>query len=1276
MIINKVFDIENIELITEKYLSYLDSGVNPSEILVISNAAKKVEKNILNKTGIELFQDFKIYKFNGLIYNTILDNWCDLETLLDKDQCTIAPNLIGLEVSQLLLKNIIKEQVVKGYNSKKSLLHQIFRRYSLIVNNHLSQTEIKHKSEILKEAFGEDANNIINTFKSTTNSLRSFDYIRQAQIFSYIYQNTTYFDKVKYLILDNGDESTPLLIDFITHLAPNLKDWLILLDSDGGSRCGYLCADLEAPKKFEAIFKEDMKTLEAKPNTLPLWNNVFSEVKSPIKNIKDYSYSKRLDMIDAVIQHITKLLNKNVLPSEIAVISPIQDNMLKCLLKDGLSSYKLNFLSGNEKLVSNVLVKSVLVILKLVQQKPVDEYELRQVLSGSLQIPIRSCRQILEEFVNTKTLPACELGSFTEKYENLRNTVEFLQNSGYKLSKKAFYIYEHLIEKVNKADMSKFSFFLKQLQDFEKTFKSGYDEQIEEDIIIQLENTIIAENPYSIMELAPDEIVVATPQKIIDNNITAKYQFWLDISSSEWQRTESGPLYNSWVFQKNWRKDEYTIEDNIEFTNQKTARFLRKLYLSSKNIYAYSSLFDSQGIENLGGVEQFIAIKEETVEEKPTQFKIVPRDDQKPVLDYKSGKMAISAVPGAGKTTILLALIVKLLERKIKPENIYVMTYMESAARNFKERIKMLYPSSSKLPNISTIHGLALRIIKENSNYERIGLNPDFEICDDIQRGRIIKYLSKNLKKEDVEDFDRAVSVLKLSGAALNYKKNPEMSRIMNLKRGTVEEAKMARFLRFFYSYQKTLITQGLIDYDDILISAVKLLEENTDILEHYQTICEYMIEDEAQDSSFIQQKLINMLCAKHNNLIRCGDINQAITTTFTNADVAGFKEFIEGAQRVDMNRSQRCAEGVWRLANSLVDVGEEILPNAFYKIYMNPVKDKNPVEKTSIFSEIYKNGSEEKIKVVNTIKSLQRKNPKSTVGVLLRNNYQVNAWAEYINDSGLSTITRNECLAQKSIFKVVFSVLKLIESPFDNEVVAQTYKSMAECGLLRLGKHDVIEGLNDSFIAQDGDGIEDKDLAKFHWDMNYWLSFSGLAIDELVLKIGLNYFGGNIEKSNIFLISTLVAKISNGNFKQTLQRLCDLSVKPSLSGFKFFASEDEGEVSYGKVQIMTLHKSKGDEFDYVFLPELSEKNLTLDIDELKLKKSSGFMEDVRGLREGYVKKSEYEQKAEIIAEDFRLLYVAITRAKRRLYISTSEKEKYFGRQQKVVPSIIFERLL
>ena len=182
---------------------------------------------------------------------------------------------------------------------------------------------------------------------------------------------------------------------------------------------------------------------------------------------------------------------------------------------------------------------------------------------------------------------------------------------------------------------------------------------------------------------------------------------------------------------------------------KKTARILRKLTLcADEHIYAYSSLFDGNGIENFGGIEKYITVSSAPVatEETKKKFQITPRADQQPVLDYKSGRMAISAVPGAGKTTILLALILKLLENGANPENIFVLTYMESAARNFRERIKTVREDSAQLPNISTIHGLALRILKENGNFERLGLPSDFEICDDTQRTRIVREISTKLK--------------------------------------------------------------------------------------------------------------------------------------------------------------------------------------------------------------------------------------------------------------------------------------------------------------------------------------------------------------------------------------------------------------------------------------------------------------------------------------------------------------------------------------------------
>ena len=89
---------------------------------------------------------------------------------------------------------------------------------------------------------------------------------------------------------------------------------------------------------------------------------------------------------------------------------------------------------------------------------------------------------------------------------------------------------------------------------------------------------------------------------------------------------------------------------------------------------------------------------------------------------------------------------------------------------------------------------------------------------------------------------------------------------------------------------------------------------------------------------------------------------------------------------------------------------------------------------------------------------------------------------------------------------------------PFDNKVVANAYRSLAESGHLRLHFDKIIENYESDFISLNNDEIENADLAKFHWDMNYWLSFADLSIDELVLKIGFNYFSDTLEKSNIYL--------------------------------------------------------------------------------------------------------------------------------------------------------------
>lgn len=1270
MLLNSIKADFREKIITQKYFELISEGVKPSEILVLtqnSNSKKRLQNLILEKIPIDAIEKINVHSFFSIVYNTLQENWCFIENSIKGEKSFILPNLVGLEVSQFLLKDLLKNIIVRGYNSKKSLLHQIFRRYSLIVQNNLSNDDVKERAKILKESFADDAELIIKKLMSTTLKMRSFDYLRQTLIFNFVYRNTDYFKNIKYLLVDDADEMTPACFDFIEYLKPQLKDRVICFDALGSSRCGYLSADTSVEYKLKKLFNEEVISDEKEEfiNGEIIFSNIIEDKHEPLERFTLTSLSKRAEILDYTVSKIKELLEQNnVFPKDIAVITPVQDDMLKFTLREMLSGIcNPVFLSGSEKLVNNSLVKASLNILRLILGLDVSEMDLRSVISDYIGIPVIYSKDIFDTYKKTGTLPE-KIEKYNDKYQKFYKVFFRLKNKNEKLSLKVYEMFITVKDFVDKEEINKFNFFLKELRDFETVLgEQGVNDRIQ-DIIVHFENSIIAENPNTTLEILRDDLIIATPQKIIDNKISTKYQFWLDVSHSDWVKTDTGPLYNAWVMQKDWSKDEYTVEDDIFLSRQKIARILRKLLLLAQvHTYAISSLFDASGTENLGGIQKYIESSAGEVYESKHAIKLTPRDDQKPVLEYKNGSMAISAVPGAGKTTILLLLIIKLMSRGINPNNIYVLTYMDSAARNFRERIKNMCPESVILPNISTIHGLALRILKENSNFERLNLTDDFDICDDTQRMRIIHSISGKIGKTELEDFDKAISVFKLQEG--------------NIDTPTANK-KIEKFKNFYKEYQAQLKEANMIDYDDILILSVKLLENNPDILGYYQNLCEYIIEDEAQDSSGVQQRLIGLLSGKNKNLIRCGDINQAITTTFSNADVEGFRHFIKTADKtVEMNHSQRCTQDVMDLANKLLDWGLKLLPKAFFKSYMCGVEGKNPVSKNAISSYIFENPFAERNYVLKEIKNILTKDKKATIGILLRGNFQVAAWTSFINDAGLKTITRSESLGQKGVFNTIFSILKFVQTPFDNEVLVSTYEKLAELGFYKQRLQLEIKNSETPFICRSCDDVENNSLAQFLLDMQYWLSSSTLPLEELVIRIGLFYYTSDIEKSNVYLIAVLVKRLnSTGDFNLTLQRLEELSKKPSLSGFKFFSEEEDKEAAKGKVQIMTLHKSKGDEFDYVFLPELTEKMLSIDMSKAKLKSSSTFMEDVKSFNPKYKHKSEQELKEFNAEETLRLLYVAITRAQRKLYLTASEKNKYKGQEYNQEPSIIFSEIL
>ena len=506
LIIEGTVSSEKTNILISKYAELLNSGVKASEILVlVQNSTLKnnfIEKT-LGKLTIDSVEKLQVYSFFGLVYNTVSDNWAFLESRNTFDNPVILPNLAGLEISQFILKDILKDIPFKGYNSKKSLLHQLFRRYSLIVQNNLSDKEIEERSKILGETFADDATIALKKLLSKTLALRDFDYLRQTLVFNFIYKNTDYFKKIKYLILDDGDEITPVCFDFVSYLAPQLKDVFIAFDKYGASRSGYLSADKNAVWGFEELFKQQAAAIDTKTelyqDAQTLFNNVINDDNQKLKHFVVQSPSKRARMLDLAIAKIDELQRKNVEPCNIAIVTPVIDDMLKFSLKENVKA-DLLFLSGSEKLVQNRLVQAALTILKLNTElkDTLNEFDIRVLLSEFLGIQIKYCREILKIFDETKTLPVYNFNDeiFNEKYSKLLNLVEKLSVSKSKLSEQVCEIYQDIMffTTINPDEINKFNFFIKQLRDFENIFGNEFEKRKTE-IIIQIENSIIAENP-------------------------------------------------------------------------------------------------------------------------------------------------------------------------------------------------------------------------------------------------------------------------------------------------------------------------------------------------------------------------------------------------------------------------------------------------------------------------------------------------------------------------------------------------------------------------------------------------------------------------------------------------------------------------------------------------------------------------------------------------------------------------------------------------------------
>ena len=710
--------------------------------------------------------------------------------------------------------------------------------------------------------------------------------------------------------------------------------------------------------------------------------------------------------------------------------------------------------------------------------------------------------------------------------------------------------------------------------------------------------------------------------------------------------------------------------------------------------------------------------------------KINYREDQLPIIQYEGGKMAVPAVPGAGKTFIVTNLVAKLLEEKRQGKGkILILTYMNSAVNNFKVRIKKILEEKNvedkNSYEVMTIHSLAVKIIKEKP--EIVMLNEDFNIADDLQKTMILSDCINNFKLNGGEKAFRFFVKEQKDPMWADRQLDAWEKGFYDLVQNTISELKykditpqkldeymkenrrgiLKIILPIYTEYEKRLKSNGLLDYDDMLILAYKALDSDEDLKIKYQNRYQYVFEDECQDSNEIQGKIIGLICENHNNLVRVGDINQSITGTFSSSDPKFFKEFIENSDycyRMDM--SNRSSKDIINLANELVryvtqnlqpecrdaleDMDIKTVPkNKGYKA--NPEPDKYQIN-----YKYYETFDKEIEQTVKFVRNINKKYPDKSIGILVPYNDHINLVAKELikEDLEFEELGPNSLRKRRVIDNIALIIDFVLNCDNEEKLIEVLDKVYIKTDN-KQGKKDFLQLLKEKNLNVE-ELLYDNECSKeliIDTDSELYESFLyGLEnlkniveypltrIDKLILFIGDSIQVENEERAIVdylgFYVKYLLAENNNINLQQIYNLLSDRKNRVFNYIIEVVSEINGYEPLPGSITVCNYHKSKGLEWDCVFLLGMTEFNFPDNIyqkfqcDKWYLKEKyknpeSNIKAEIDFILNGEVTKNySKEIKESLIKEKIRLLYVGITRAKEMLILSASAKNSALDKKK------------
>jgi len=601
---------------------------------------------------------------------------------------------------------------------------------------------------------------------------------------------------------------------------------------------------------------------------------------------------------------------------------------------------------------------------------------------------------------------------------------------------------------------------------------------------------------------------------------------------------------------------------------------------------------------------------------------------QKAVLTTEGPVMAIAGA-GSGKTSVLTRRIAHLiLNLGIPNENILAITFTNKAAQEMKDRIGSLLNISTRMMWISTFHSMCARILREHS--ELLGYEKHFQIIDDDDTLQMVKSIMKQ------ENMDiKIVNPNHIKSHLLNVKQDPNLIEAY--------QAPIKDYLRKIYPiYQKRLKENNLMDFEDLLLLTIRLLNENEAVKKHYNAMFQYVLVDEFQDTNNVQYQLIKLLVNQNQNVFIVGDEDQSIYA-FRGANIQNIKHFERDFNDVETI----LLEQNYRSTNTILKAANQVIRGNKSRIKKNLYSTKGDGEKITFFKAY--GGRDEVEYVAETIRGLNREGFSfQDIAVLYRANSMSRLFEEVFMQKQLPyRIYGNTSFFKRKEIKDMVAYLRLIINPHDNfaymRVVNEPKRGIGGKTMDTLSVaaseadvslYDMVGDVNNPL----GAGPKKKLLAfnalidtlSDHFDQ---LDFNQF-MDDLLNRSG--YFEalksddkGDVRYENILELKTML-KESEKIYLEANKRELLMYVLEDIS----LKSQEDQDADYEGVTLMTLHAAKGLEFRAVFIV---------------------------GAEQGIFPMHRSMDDPKEIEEERRLMYVGITRAEERLFLTNAKQRQHYG---------------